>query len=31
MIELTTNALSSLKYYFKGKDVSPVRIYGRHG
>ncbi len=31
MIELTGNALSSLKDYFKGKDLSPVRIYGRHG
>ena len=31
MIDLTTNALNSLKDYFEGKDLSPVRIYGRYG
>jgi len=31
MIELTQKALSSFKDYFKDKDVSPVRIYGRYG
>jgi hypothetical protein len=31
MIELTGNAMNSLKDYFKGKDLSSVRIYGHHG
>ncbi len=31
MVELTENATQEFKNYFKGKEISPVRIYGRPG
>ena len=31
MVELTDNATQEFKNYFEGKDLSPIRIYGRPG
>ena len=31
MIEVSQNAVEEFKNYFKGKDISPVRVFGRPG
>lgn len=31
MIEVSENAVEEFKKYFEGKNISPVRVFGRPG